>query len=216
MDEIKYSTINPDESFNFHCKRCGECCRKVKDSIMLEPYDFYRLALHLNQTPSEVMDRYTDAAFLDWGFPVLVLKTTGTDDACIFLKDNSCSVQSAKPRTCRMYPLSAEPDVTSPGKFNYLVVSQKEQHFCGPEIKASKWMDDNFPPFEREMVKLDYLFILEFGRIVRKIDHKHEDEVNTLMLTFRYGLFDSALDFKEQFVRNMAALKFKLEELTRE
>ena len=47
--------------------------------------------------------RYTELALLDeCGYFMLMLKVTGVDDACIFLKENRCMVHAAKPRTCRI------------------------------------------------------------------------------------------------------------------
>ncbi|MFR1480858.1 MAG: YkgJ family cysteine cluster protein [Hydrogeniiclostridium mannosilyticum] len=37
---------------------------------------------------------------------VFMLKTVGADDACIFLKDNRCTIHSVHPRACRTYPIA--------------------------------------------------------------------------------------------------------------
>ena len=44
--------------------------------------------------------------------------TAKADNACIFLKDNRCSVQEAKPLACRLYPFMVDPNEF--GGFRYL------------------------------------------------------------------------------------------------
>ena len=69
-----YQQSSPDDYIRFDCSACGDCCRNVKDSIMVESLDLYRLAKFLNMEMSEVILQYTDTALLAWGFPVFMLK----------------------------------------------------------------------------------------------------------------------------------------------
>jgi hypothetical protein len=44
-------------------------------------------------------------------------------------------------------------------------------------------------------VNLDYLFIRKFGCITRKISSHYEEDVQKLMLAYRYAMFNTDLDF---------------------
>ena len=113
-----------NERIQFECHHCGACCRNIKESVPLESLDVYRIAKLLKEQ-NNVFDSID--AMLFWyavpiplnecGYFIYALKTVGENDACIFLKDNLCTIQTAKPRACRTYPLAAEPN--GDASFNY-------------------------------------------------------------------------------------------------
>lgn len=99
IEEVLSTThrISPRERVPFHCTCCGECCRHVRQSVPLESPDVFRLTRLLREKDKGIicMDdfiaRYTELALLDeCGYFMLMLKVTGVDDACIFLKENRC------------------------------------------------------------------------------------------------------------------------------
>ncbi|MCI9224133.1 MAG: YkgJ family cysteine cluster protein [Acutalibacter sp.] len=108
--------VTSSEQVTFHCKRCGACCRHLRESVPLNTLDAYRLAKYLRgrgeqiDCMDDIFSRYTEPVLLhESGFTVFMLKTAGTDDTCIFLKDNRCTIQQAKPTACRLYPFAVEP-----------------------------------------------------------------------------------------------------------
>ena len=85
------------------------------------------VAKHLGITVSEFYEKYTRMFLLeDVEFPIFTLKVTGKDNACIFLNGKRCSVQDAKPRTCKMYPFWVCPD--DKGGFQYNFCTEKRHH----------------------------------------------------------------------------------------
>lgn len=118
MDDQKtiVVSVHAKDCVDYQCRRCGQCCRHIKDSLMVESLDAYRLANYLRGrdpnicTIDDVLTRYCEPMPLTNDcFPIFVLKTTGPDDSCIFLKDGLCSIYDARPRTCRIYPFSVGP-----------------------------------------------------------------------------------------------------------
>ena len=96
--------ISPKEHVPFRCTGCGECCRHVHQSIPLESLDVYHIARYLREHDSDsfctddFIGQYAELVLLDTcGFFILMLRTTGPDDACIFLRDNRCTIHAAKP-----------------------------------------------------------------------------------------------------------------------
>ena len=59
--------VRPKDWIRFRCWLCGGCCRNVKDQLMLEPIDAYRLARLLRERNEvEFMeDIYARYAYLD-------------------------------------------------------------------------------------------------------------------------------------------------------
>ena len=212
-----FTTINPNETFRFHCSNCGDCCRNAHKGIMLESLDLFRLAKHLkvlghgNQEIGDVLEEYADPSYLIGAeyFPLFTLKTVGSDDACIFLKDNRCSVQQAKPRACRTYPLCAEPSDIQKSKFDYIIISNKPHHFTGAEIRADEWMDAYFTDEDREFVILDTNAAVELAPFLNKLRQKGVDKNKVLraFISYKYLMYELDEPFMPQFIRNMAILK---------
>ena len=90
--------VNPDD---FHCRRCGACCR-IKDGIVrVSEAEVARIAAFLGMAEGEFVERETELA------PdrrSLVLKSR-PDGSCVYLAaDNLCSINQVKPDKCRTFP----------------------------------------------------------------------------------------------------------------
>ncbi len=97
----KMVPVNLSDRFPFKCRMCGACCRHVRESVPLESLDAFRLAKHLRDKGEnvscveKVLAAYAEPVLLsENGYTVFMLKTVGADDACIFLKDNRCTIHS--------------------------------------------------------------------------------------------------------------------------
>ena len=143
MYEIKNSKkVELTDRVRFRCIRCAECCRNVEGAVVVEVKDAYYLAKHLGITVAEFYDKYTRMFLLeDTGFPIFALETTGKDNACIFLSKKQCTVQNAKPRTCKMYPFWIYPDDN--GGFQYNFSTERRHHPKGSVVRVKDWMSDN-------------------------------------------------------------------------
>ena len=107
MDDQKtiVVSVHAKDCVDYQCRRCGQCCRHIRDAVMVESLDAYRLAKYLRSrepniyTIDEVLSQYCEPTPLTNDcFPIFVLKTTGPDDSCIFLKDGLCKIGRA---SCR-------------------------------------------------------------------------------------------------------------------
>ncbi len=216
MEDFGYIPVSPTDKLHFSCAMCGGCCRNVNASVTVETLDLFRLARFFKISMDEAMAEYTDVwPLTDNGYPVLFLKTTGSDKACVFLKTNHCLAQNAKPRACRTYPLGAlpAPDMKS---FRYFIVSKETHHYSGPGIRVKEWMDRYFTEEDREFLRLDIAAALEINRLMKDIPAHHEQQMLHSILLLKYVLFDKNADFMPQFIRNMAALKQELKNMTGE
>jgi len=63
-------------------------------------------------------------------------------------------------------------------------------------------------------VLMECLLLREMGKILRRIPRNREDNVNRLMIMYRYILFDTTEDFIPQYTRNMERLRVLLSGLT--
>lgn len=187
---------------------------------MLESLDAYRLARLLRQTdPSiqgmdDMLMKYADPIPLtDNGFPIYVLKTLGEDDTCIFLKENRCAVYPARPRTCRLYPITVGPGEQY-GSFEYLLCREKPHHFVGGTVRTKDWLRENFKREDQEYVVAEYMAVAELGRLMKKVSERNQPGAIVAMLFARYYDFDLDAPFMPQYHSNHELLFKKLRYLS--
>lgn len=214
MYELKNTKrVELSDKVRFRCKRCAECCTHVKAIVALEVKDAYYLAKYLNISVSEFYDEYADMYFLeDTGFPMFTLKSVGSDNKCIFLKGKRCSVQEAKPKTCRMYPFFAFPECD--GEYIYTLSTERRHHPKGSLIRVKDWMKENFTDEDKKFIEEEARVLPELGRLWKNAPDKKEAATRTLML--RYFMYETDKPFFEQFCHNNKLLKKELKILANE
>lgn len=211
-EQYGFTPVNPDDRFKYHCSQCGKCCHAVKDAIMVESLDLFRMAKCLKIETSQAMEKYTHMVYLTEYYPVLMLNTIENRNTCVFLKDNKCGIQNGKPRACRMYPLGCGPndDLTD---FEYCIVSKKPHHFTGETHTVKDWFGRYLTAEDREYIISDMKLTREISKLLRKIpEHRFKEAVYCVFL-YKYGLYETDGDFKTQFMRNAALLIQDLKKL---
>lgn len=213
--------VTPSERVDFHCKRCGACCRHVRESIPLNTLDAFRLAKHLRAKGEnitcldELFARYAEPVPLhESGYSVYMLKTVGADDACIFLKENRCAIQQAKPSACRLYPFAVEPK--GGGQYTYLLSMEKSHHFKGGQVQTRRWMKENFPKEDRAFTEIDMSTAVDIARLLIRIPEKERRQALALFLWYKYADFDLDKPFLEQYRRNTAKLLAAIHQIVKE
>lgn len=107
--------VAQDEPFAFVCAGCGDCCRARRD-IVLSGLDLYRLARRLRLPPAAVAEAFCrETAGL---LPGLCLRPSRRTGNCPFLEANACTVHSARPLACALYPLGQAIDLDT-GRTEY-------------------------------------------------------------------------------------------------
>ena len=210
MDNVKLVSLN--EQVRFRCRLCGGCCRYVKDSIMLEPMDIYRLARYMREQgepvcgTEDVLAHYAHAAWLADNFPVFLLNTVGALDVCAFLKEGRCSVYEARPLVCRMYPFSAAPGEKG-RDFSYLLCMEKRHHFADGVVTVKDWLSQNFSKEAKDVLKADYDALPTIGKNIRAMDEDWLEKHLFQFLFYRYYNYELDQPFLPQFLSNLEKLK---------
>lgn len=204
--------VSLNETVPFHCQMCGGCCRYLKDSIMLEPMDTYCLARYLREHgepvegTEDVLAQYAHPAWLTDNFPVFLLNTVESLDACVFLKAGRCSVYDARPQVCRMYPFSAGPG--SRGRdFQYFLCTEKPHHFTGGMATVKDWLSHNFKRDIRAVLKADYETLPVIGQNIRAIGVGQFQRLIFQFMFYRYYNYELDKPFQPQFLSNLEKLK---------
>ena len=205
IPEIKGRKVQQSEHIHFKCQRCAECCKHVYEVIPAEALDIFRMTKHLQKTDStiksyeDVVDRYLDPVPIDGsGFCVLMLKSVGEDDRCIFLEGNRCTIQSAKPRACRTYPLAIGPEKE---RLEYFLCTERTHHYKGPQFKVRNWVRQTMNDEDKEFVIADPEYSVRIARVLRKIPRQMLNRALLLFLHYRYSDYDLEQPFMPQYRR---------------
>lgn len=94
--ERRFKAIAQEAEDAIDCTECANCCRVATTQV--DGRDVDRLARYLGMTPVEFLRGYTKETE-DEG---RILRRT--DQGCIFLSGNLCSLYEARPRTCELFP----------------------------------------------------------------------------------------------------------------
>lgn len=208
MCEIKNSKeVKLSDRVRFRCKRCGECCRHVAQTVVIEPIDAYNMSKYLKLEISKFYEKYTNMYLLEnTVFPVFTLKTIGSDDACIFLKGNRCSIQESKPKTCRLYPFWVYP---SENGFVYNYTTERSHHPNGSLVKVKDWMRDYFRDDEKEALNAEQLLLPRIAGILNALKPYSISDwefILSKMLKYRHFAYKLTKPFQPQFETNMKEL----------
>ena len=213
---LQVKPVRSKDWISYQCQCCGRCCRHIKNSVMLESLDAYRLANYLRENGDSVTcidDVYSQyslpAPLTSDGFPVYLVRTVGPDDACIFLKDGFCSIYPARPRTCRIYPFSVAPGQRG-RDFEYFLCTDKTHHLTGGRVLVNDWFYKNFKREDRDFIKLEYECAEEIVRFMRQLRPSVRETALFSLLYFRYYNYDLQKPFLPQYEKNQKLLMSEL------
>ncbi len=217
MPEIKGRKVRQSEHICFSCQRCAECCKHVHEVIPAEALDIFRMAIHLRKTDptiksyKDVVERYLEPVPIDEsGFFILMLKSVGDDDRCIFLDGNRCVIQPAKPRACRTYPFAIGAEK---GKLECFLCTERTHHYKGPQIKIRSWVRKTMNDEDKEFVMTDPEYSVRIARMLRKIPRQMLNRALLLLLHYRYSDYDLEQPFMLQYKRKNGRLLAALQKM---
>ena len=201
-----------DARVQFQCCRCGNCCRHVKEQILVEPMDAFYMARHLGcKDMGELYDNYTCPTLLQGLYPVFLMQVKGPDDACVFLEGGQCSIYEARPRTCRIYPFSINPNVLDGSFRTFQNWDQHEAHFTGPLISVEEWMRENFNEEAQAFLLTEYRMLPKLAAMLQQITQDEQMRFYSQVIFLHYFNYDLNQSFLLQHSANLEELKRRLE-----
>ena len=87
------------------CAGCSACCRGMGNSVVLDPFDVYRLVNGTGIRFEGLLQNHLELNVVD-GVILPNLKMAGASEACAFLSEEGrCTVHAHRPGICRIFPL---------------------------------------------------------------------------------------------------------------
>ena len=197
------------------CRGCSACCHGMGESIILDPYDLWRLTTHLQVTASELLQDKLELHVVD-GMILPNLRMNPKTEACGFLNEaGRCSIHAYRPGICRLFPLGRyyeEPkEGQRKGSFRYFL----QVHECPlpnkTKVKVGKWVDT--PQLEQYEVYIRkwHSFLETVEKMLPQMPEEQVKNVNLFVLKLFFLKPYEAGDFYSQFQERMAMARDVLE-----
>lgn len=189
------------------CAGCSSCCQGMEDTIVLDPYDMYRLTLVLGKGFEELLDEAFTLGLVD-GLALPRLKLAGEDNRCVFLnREGRCSIHAYRPGICRLFPLGR---IYEDGSCWYFLQIHECPKKNKTKVKVQKWLDTpNIRQYEHFLLQWHDLRT----RLKEAVSGREGDRKKLLMLVLKlfYQMpYDTERDFYEQFFKRYEYVEKKL------
>lgn len=202
------------------CAGCSSCCRGMGNTIVLDPYDVWRLTGGLGVPLQQLLAGHLELNVVD-GIILPNLKLAGDSEQCTFLNEEGrCSIHPYRPGICRLFPLGRYYENEG---FRYILQVHECEKQNRSKVKIRKWMDT--PDMERYDA-----YIADWHAFLSKLRAKLEKEtlagapadaadeeapspglaksISMYILQQFYLLpYDNSRDFYSQYEDRMAAAK---------
>lgn len=120
------------------CEGCSACCKGMGNSIILDPYDVFRLVKGLNVTFSQLLQDSLELNVVD-GIILPNIRMNETSQGCNYLDENGrCSIHAIRPGICRIFPLGR---YYENGDFKYFLQVNECKKDNRSKVKVNKWID---------------------------------------------------------------------------
>lgn len=188
------------------CKGCWACCQGMGESILLDPYDIYRLTTGLSCAFEELLSTCIELHLVD-GVILPNMKMVGNEERCPFLNgEGRCNIHPIRPGICRLFPLGR---CYEDGTFRYFLQTKECKKELKTKVKIKKWIDipdlkryDNYicqwHDFRKELRKV--LKGMEKELLIKKI-HTY------VLEQFFRKPWDEEKDFYQQFELRMKMVR---------
>jgi uncharacterized protein len=191
------------------CKGIAACCHGMGKSIILDPFDIYRLSSNLNMKFEELLADKIELNVVD-GIILPNLKMKDSTERCAFLnKEGRCSIHAYRPGICRIFPLGRY--YKNQG-FKYFLQVNECSNDCKTKIKVSKWVDTpDLEKYEQFLVDWHY-FLNDVEKIIKSTqDDNLIRNLNMYLLNgFYIKKYDTENDFYVQFNQRLSDAKSML------
>ncbi len=179
------------------CQGCFSCCQGMGESVILDPFDVYRLTVGLQRPMQELLASALELNVVD-GVVLPNLRMSGVEERCVFLNgEGRCSIYSLRPGICRIFPLGR---YYENGSFRYFLQTGECTH-SRSKVKVGKWIDTPDYRCNREFVTGWHYLVNQAEILLR--ENGEEDFCRNLNLfllnTFYMAPYDPKRDFYEQF-----------------
>lgn len=186
------------------CEGCFDCCCGMGESIILDPYDVYRLTEALKKSFEQLLEEHLELHVVD-GVILPNLRMAGERDCCTFLNEaGRCSIHPYRPGICRLFPLGRYYEGDS---FRYFLQTGECMKGNRSKIKVKKWIDTPDLKRNEQFILAWHDFVLALqDRLTAEPDMEAAKRINLYVLeVFFFKGWEENEDFYGQFYERLQA-----------
>ena len=207
------------------CKGCSACCHGMGESIILDPYDLWRLTTNLKVTAGELLQEKLELHVVD-GMILPNLRMNPVTSACGFLNaEGRCSIHEYRPGICRLFPLGRyyEDPAEGEGTVKNVSAAREEGHFryflqihecpmpSKTKVKVGKWVDTPQLDQYEGYIRTWHTFLETVETQLPQMKEEQVKNVNLFVLKLFFLKPYEDGDFYPQFAARMAMARDVLE-----
>ncbi len=188
------------------CKGYATCCHGMGNSIILDPFDIYRLSINLNITFEKLLLDKIELNIVD-GIILPNLKMTDLSERCSFLNsEGKCSIHAYRPGICRIFPLGRYYENHN---FKYFLQINECSNNSKTKRKVSKWIDTPDLKKSEQFVIDWHYFLNDVENIIKNAqDENLIKNINMYILNcFYVKKYDTSMYFYLQFSERLNEAK---------
>lgn len=192
------------------CAGCSACCHDMGSSIVLDPYDIYRMSSELGWSFEQMMTACLELNVVD-GLILPNLRMMEGKNQCTFLSDEGrCRIHTARPGICRLFPLGR---IYENDGFQYFLQVHECKKTNRTKMKISKWLETpRLKQYEQFISQWHYYLKTLQQRIKECQDEAYIRQINIHVLNqFFVKPYDTGEDFYTQFAQRMKETEEKAE-----
>ena len=181
------------------CAGCFRCCTGMGNSVVLDPYDVYRLRRGLGKGLTELLAEGAVALNVVDGVILPNLMMAGPEERCFYLNaEGRCSIHESRPGICRLFPLGR---FYENGDFKYFLQIGECGFSNRSKVKVSRWIDTPEPGRNHDFICRWHYLVKDLEEAVAGAqDMDRAKRLNLLMLqTFYLEPYEREDDFYGQF-----------------
>ena len=151
------------------CEGCSACCKGMGNSVVLDPYDVWRLERGLGIPFAQMIGKQVMLSVVD-GLILPSLNMENETGICPFLSEaGRCSIHAYRPGICRLFPLGR---YYHKDGFSYVLMTGECQKENRSKVKIEKWLGEpNLKAYEQ--------FVLEWKDILTQTRQKIRETIQT-------------------------------------
>lgn len=185
------------------CRGCFQCCAGMGTSVILDPYDVYRLESGTGKKLSQLLSEgYVELNVVD-GIILPNLRMAGDEERCAFLNTaGRCSIHSSRPGICRLFPLGR---YYENGDYRYFLQVGQCRENSRSKVKVNKWIDIPDQGKYHKFICQWHYFLNELEELViGNLDGETAKQINMILLQgFYLSSYSENREFYEQFKERM-------------
>ena len=187
------------------CMGCHSCCEGMEDTIVLDPYDIYRLTKNLDLDFTVLMQGRI-ALHVEEGLILPHMAMSEHTGACSFLNEEGrCSIHAHRPGICRLFPLGR---IYENDGFSYFLQVNECMKENRTKEKIKNWL-------QTPRLKDYEAFILKWHNYAKEMqtflaNREDAKDWNMLHLQTFYIMPYASEDFYEEFEVRLADMRKRM------